>query len=143
MSDDILWDSSSWIPNTLLDAPVFRGNYHHCVSQTVCEDQARDSTVIAASVEEKVSDLIRSYPDLKVFLKSCPKDPDARIRDLTISTSDRDQLLHEIIAARRQEPHTSARPERRSMSPPRSPMRLTATDRDARDGRNDGPKGIS
>jgi hypothetical protein len=143
MLDDILWNSGNWIPNTLVDAPALRGDYHHSVSQTASKDHAGESKVIAVSVEEKVSDVIRTYPHLKVFLKSRSKDPDARIRDLTISTRERNQLLYEIIAARRQELLTSRRAEGRSLSPPRSRLRLTLTDRDTRDLCNDGRKGVS
>ena len=143
MLDDLLRDSGSWFSNTLVDAPVFGGKYHHSVSPAASEDQVRSSAVIVASVEEKVSDLVRTYPHLRSLLKSGSNNPDARIRDLTISTGERDQLLHEILAARRQELHTSANLGGRSMSPPRSRMRLAAADHDARDPCNDGLKGLS
>jgi hypothetical protein len=143
MLDDMLWNSGSWLPNTLAGAPVLRGDYHHSGPQTASIDHTGESTVITASVEERVSDLIRSYPRLKVFLKSRPKDPNARIRDLTISTRERNQLLYQIIAARRQELLTSGRAEPRLLSAPWLRMRLAPTDPVARDWDNDWPKDLS
>jgi hypothetical protein len=78
---------------------------------------------VAVSVEEKVSDLIQSYPHLKVLLKSHSRDGNARLRDLAISSQERDQLLLQIIAARRQQQRASgatvpARLTARSLQPP-------------------------
>jgi hypothetical protein len=93
-----------------------RGVYHDKVLPDLSEDHARQSPVVAASVEEKVSDLIRSFPHLAAFLKTHSNDESARIRDLAISTKERNQLLYQLIAARRQQLLTSGRTEGRSRS---------------------------
>jgi hypothetical protein len=63
----------------------------------------RLSPVVGVSVEERISDLIQSYPHLAAFLRSHAKEPNARIRDLAISNQEREQLLFQIMAARRQQ----------------------------------------
>lgn len=92
-----------WTQSAVVDTCVLRRACHYSVPQTVSEDHEGESPVIAVSVEEKVSDLIRSYPHWGAFLKSHSKDANARIRDLEISTEERNHLLYEIIAARRQQ----------------------------------------
>ena len=87
----------------LVDTKVTRDTYHYSVPRAASEVGPKVSPGIAVSVEEKVSDLIQSYPHLEAFLKSHSKDPNARIRDLAISSQERDQLLYQIIAARRQQ----------------------------------------
>ena len=140
MSDDILWNSGSWIPNALVDAPVSRCYHRHNIPQADRKDQDGESTVITASVEEKVSELLLNFPQLRAFLKSPPKDPNARVRDLTISTSERDQLLHQIIAARREALFASGRSEGGSISPLHPRKHLTFPHHGLR---NDEPKGVS
>jgi hypothetical protein len=111
-----LSNSGSWIQSRFVDTTVLRGASHYSVLRDPSEDNARDSPVVAASVEEKVSDLIRSFPHLEAFLKSHSNDENARIRDLTISPRERNQLLYQLIAARRQQLLTSGRTEGRSLS---------------------------
>ena len=111
-----LSNSGSWIRSGLVDTTVLRGAYHYNILPNRSKDHARESTVVAASVEEKVSDLIRSFPHLAAFLKSHSNDESARIRDLAISTKERNQLLYQLIAARRQQLLTSGRTEGRSRS---------------------------
>ena len=88
----------------LVDTKVTRGTYHYSIPSAASEVSSNVLPGIAVSVEEKVSDLIQSYPHLEAFLKSHSKDTNARIRDLAISSQERDQLLYQIIAARRQQP---------------------------------------
>jgi len=96
-------NQGGWLPAALVGTTVLRDAYHYSVPQAAGADAVGRSPVVAASVEEKISDLIRSYPHLAAFLRSHAKDPNARIRDLEISTKERDHLLYEIIAARRQQ----------------------------------------
>ena len=92
-----------WVQVGLVDTRVTRNPYHYSVPRATSEASPSVSPGIAVSVEEKVSDLIQSYPHLEAFLKSHSKDANARIRDLAISSQERDQLLYQIIAARRQQ----------------------------------------
>jgi hypothetical protein len=69
----------------------------------VSDGRSNVSPGVAVSIEEKVSDLIQSYPHLQTLLKSHSMDGDARLRDLAISSQERDHLLLQIIAARRQQ----------------------------------------
>ncbi len=96
-----LSNSDCWIRSRLVDTTILRGAYHYNSLQVLREDHARQSPVVAASVEEKVSDLIRSFPHLEAFLKSHSSHENARIRDLAISTKERNQLLYQLIATRR------------------------------------------
>jgi len=75
----------------------------YSVPRAMGENRTNVSPVVAVSIEEKVSDLIRAYPHLEPYLKSHSNDPNARIRDLAITGYERDQLLYQIIAARRQQ----------------------------------------
>jgi len=109
-------NSGSWIRSRLVDATVLRGAHHYSGRPDLSEDHARQSPVVSASVQEKVSDLIRSFPHLEAFLKSHSHGRNARIRDLAISTRERNQLLCQLIAARRQQLLTSGRTEGRSSS---------------------------
>jgi len=86
-----------------IDTSNSRGAYRYSVPRATGEGRSTVSPGIAVSIEEKVSDLVQSYPHLKPLLKSHSKDGNARLRDLAISSQDRDQLLFEIIAARRQQ----------------------------------------
>ncbi len=108
--------SASWKESRLVDTTVMRGIYHDSVLRDASEDHASESRVVAASVEEKVSDLIRSFPHLEAFLKCRSNNRNARIRDLAISTRERNQLLYQLIAARRQQLFTSGKTERRSLT---------------------------
>ena len=92
-----------WLRVGLVDTKVTRNTYHYSVPRATSEVGPKVSPGIAVSVEEKVSDLIQSYPHLEAFLRSHSKDMNARIRDLAISSQERDQLLYQIIAARRQQ----------------------------------------
>jgi len=100
----------------LVDTKVTRDPHHYSVPRAASEVSPNVSPGIAVSVEEKVSDLIRSYPHLEAFLRSHSKDANARIRDLAISGQERDQLLYQIIAARRQQLPTFGTTGRRSQS---------------------------
>lgn len=93
----------AWTQAGFAETNVARDAYRYAVPSAVSEARPSVSPGIAASVDEKVSDLIRSYPHLESFLKSHSKDANARIRDLAISSQERDQLLYQIIAARRQQ----------------------------------------
>lgn len=107
--DDKKSNSGNWNLSAFVETSILRGFDHYDVPRAVNEDNSRISPVISVSVEEKVSDVVRSYPHLKAFVKSRTKGPDSRIRDLEISTKERNQLLCQIIAARRQEMLTSTR----------------------------------
>ena len=96
-------NSSDWMESGAVDISGLRSAYSYSIPHTTGEVHAHVSPVIAASVEEKVADLVRSYPHLEAFLKSHARDTDTRIRDLAISDKERDQLLFQIIAARRQQ----------------------------------------
>ena len=116
LKDGRVSNSASWMQIGLVDTRVLRGVYHDKVLPDLSEDHARQSPVVSASVEEKVSDLIRSFPHLEAFLKSHSNDQNARIQDLAISTRERNQLLYQLIAARRQQLLTSGRTEGRSLT---------------------------
>jgi len=88
----------------------------YAVPRASGEASKKVSPVVAVSIEEKVADLIQTYPHLQAFLKSHAKDPNARIRDLTISSQERDQLLYQIMAARRQQVPASGNTGRTSPS---------------------------
>jgi len=101
-------DFGSWTPTGFADTSVSRAPHRYSVPREMGDVATRPSPVVAVSIEEKVADLIQTYPHLEAFLKSHSKDPNARIRDLEISSRERDQLLYQIIAARRQQVPTSA-----------------------------------
>ena len=109
--DDRVSNSDNWTQSGLVDTCVLRGVHHYSVPHAISEVRANVSPAVAASVEEKVSELIRSYPHLAAFLKSHSRGANARIRDLAISSKERDQLLYQIIAARRQQLLASGRTE--------------------------------
>lgn len=96
-------ESGSWMQSGLVDTTVLRDAFHYSVLQDVSSEQAGKLPVVAASVEEKVADLIRAYPHLEAYLKTHATKANARIRDLAISTRERNHLLYQIIAARRQQ----------------------------------------
>ena len=96
-------DFGSWISTGFADASVLRAPNRYSVPRDMGEVARKTSPVVAVSIEEKVADLIQTYPHLEAFLKSHAKDPNARIRDLAISSQERDQLLYQIMAARRQQ----------------------------------------
>jgi hypothetical protein len=96
-------DDASWMQPEHIDTSVSRSAYRYSVPHAVSDGRSNVSPGVAVSIEEKVSDLIQSYPRLKTLLKSHSKDGDARLRDLAISSQERDQLLLQIIAARRQQ----------------------------------------
>jgi len=110
----------------LVDTKVTRGTYHYSIPSAASEVSSNVLPGIAVSVEEKVSDLIQSYPHLEAFLKSHSKDTNSRIRDLAISSQERDQLLYQIIAARRQQLPVFGTTGRRSQSAPSSQFRARA-----------------
>jgi hypothetical protein len=118
-----LSNSAGSIQSGFVDPTVWRGASHYSVLRDPSEDNAPDSPVVAASAEEKVSDLIRSFPYLKAFLKSHSNGQNARIRDLAISTRERNHLLCQLIAARRQQLLTSGRTEGRPLSARSSRLR--------------------
>jgi len=96
-------DEGSWMQSDYIDTSLSRGAYRYSVPRAMSEGRSNVSPGVAVSIEEKVRDLIQSYPHLKDSLKSHSKDGNARLRDLEISSQERDQLLLEIIAARRQQ----------------------------------------
>jgi len=114
-------DSGIWMQTAFIDAGVSRNPCRYSVPRDMGEAHSNISPGIAVSVEEKVSDLIQSYPHLEPFLKSHSQDGNARIRDLAISSKERDQLLFQIIAARRQQLLTAgtARPASQAAHGPR------------------------
>jgi len=115
-----------WLRVGLVDTKVTRDPYHYSVPRVASEVSTNVSPGISVSVEEKVSDLIQSYPHLEAFLRSHSKDANARIRDLAISSQERDQLLYQIIAARRQQLPVFGTTGRRSQSAPSSQFRARA-----------------
>jgi ribosomal protein S15P/S13E len=96
-------DEGSWMQLDYIDTTISRSAYRYSVPRAMSEARSNVSPGVAVSIEEKVSDLIQSYPHLKTLLKSHSKDGTARLRDLAISSQERDQLLLQIIAARRQQ----------------------------------------
>jgi hypothetical protein len=109
-------DFGSWIPTEFADASVSRAPNRYSVPRDMGDVSTKASPVVAVSIEEKVADLMHTYPHLEGFLKSHSNDPNARIRDLAISSQERDQLLYQIIAARRQQVPTTANTGRTSPS---------------------------
>ena len=96
-------DEGSWVQSDYTGHGISRGAYRYSVPRAASEGRSNVSPGVAVSIEEKVADLIESYPYLKAVLKSHSKDENARLRDLAISSQERDQLLLQIIAARRQQ----------------------------------------
>lgn len=96
-------DDGSWLQPEYMDTSASRNAYRYSVPHAASDGRSNVSAGVAVSIEEKVSDLIQSFPHLKTLLKSHSKDGDARLRDLAISSQERDQLLLRIIAARRQQ----------------------------------------
>jgi ribosomal protein S15P/S13E len=109
-------DFGSFIPTGFVDASVLRAPNRYSVPRDMGDGHTKPSPVVAVSIEEKVADLIRAYPHLEAFLKSHSKDPNARIRDLEISSQERDQLLYQIMAARRQQVPPSGNAGQTSLS---------------------------
>jgi len=107
----------------VVDTKVTRDPYHYSVPRAANEVIPNVSPGISVSVEEKVSELIQSYPHLEAFLRSHSKDANARIRDLAISSQERDRLLYQIIAARRQQLPAFGTTVRRSQSALSSQLR--------------------
>jgi hypothetical protein len=93
-----------WMERGIVNVDAGGGLFQYAVPHARSEDlPPRPSPVVGVSVEERLTDLIQSYPHLAAFLRSHAKEPDARIRDLAISNQEREQLLFEIMAARRQQ----------------------------------------
>ena len=123
LTDDEVSNSSVWIGSGPNDIIGFQNAYPYGIPRALGKADARVSPVIAVSVEEKVSDLIRSYPHLEAFLKPRAKGENARIRDLAISDKERDHLLVQIIGVRRQQAVASNRTKQISVSGHGSRMR--------------------
>ena len=96
-------DDHSWLQPDYVGTGVSRGAPRYSVPRAGSNGSSNIAPGVAVSVEEKVSDLIQSYPHLKSLLKPHSGDGNARLRDLAISSQERDQLLLQIIAARRQQ----------------------------------------
>ncbi len=96
-------NDGSWMQPDYIDTSVSQSAYRYSVPRAASDGRSNVSPGVSVSIEEKVSDLIQNYPHLKTLLKSHSKDGDARLRDLAISSQERDQLLLQIIAARRQQ----------------------------------------
>jgi len=100
-------NDGGWMQPEYVDTSVSRNPYRYSVPRAASDGRSNVSPGVAVSIEERVSDLIQSYPHLKTLLKSHSKDGDARLRDLAISSQERDRLLLQIIAARRQQQFAS------------------------------------
>jgi len=96
-------DEGGWISSDYVDTSASRGASRYSVPRVMSEARSNVLPGVAVSIDEKVSDLIESYPHLKALLKSPSKTGSARLRDLEISSRERDHLLLQIIAARRQQ----------------------------------------
>ncbi len=96
-------DEGSWMQSDYMGTSTSGGAYRYSVPRAMGEGRSNVTPGVAVSIEEKVSDLIECYPHLKALLKFHSKDGNARLRDLEISSQERDQLLLQIIAARRQQ----------------------------------------
>ena len=96
-------ENHSWSQPDFVDTSVLRGSSRYSVPHAGGDGRSQVSPGVAVSIDEKVSDLIQSYPVLRTLLKSHLRDGNARLRDLVISSQERDQLLLRIIAARRQQ----------------------------------------
>ncbi len=96
-------DEGGWMQSDYVDTSISRSAYRYSVPRALGETRSNVSPGVAVSIEEKVADLIESYPHLKALLKFHSKDGNVRLRDLAISSQERDQLLLQIIAARRQQ----------------------------------------
>jgi len=107
-------DYAGFIPSGFVDGSVLGAPNRYAVPRASSEASTKASPVVAVSIEEKVADLIQAYPHLGGFLKSHSHDPNARIRDLAISSGERDQLLYQIMAARRQQVPTPGNTRRTS-----------------------------
>ena len=116
LEDGRMSDFGNWMQTEFVDTSVSRDPYRYSVPRAMSEVRTNVSPVVAVSVEEKVSNLIQSFPHLEAFLKSHSKDANARIRDLAISSQERDQLLYQIIGARRQQLPTSGKTGRSRLS---------------------------
>ena len=117
LKDGEMSDSSDWMGSGPIDISGFTDDaYPYSIPHAAGKAHAHVSPVVAVSVEEKVSDLIQSYPHLEAFLKSHAKDANARIRDLAISDKERHQLLVQIIGVRRQQVVESVKTRQISIS---------------------------
>jgi len=96
-------DEGNWLQPEYTDTSVSRSPHRYSVPHATSDGRSNVSPGIAVSIDEKVSDLIQSYPHLKTLLKPHSKDGNVRLRDLAISSKERDQLLLQIIATRRQQ----------------------------------------
>lgn len=94
----------SWMERGIVNLDAGGGLFQYAVPHAPSEDlPPRPSPVVGVSVDERLSDLIQSYPHLAAFLRSHATEPEARIRDLAISNQEKEQLLFQIMAARRQQ----------------------------------------
>jgi hypothetical protein len=96
-------EDGGWMQPEYVETSVSRSPYRYSVPHAVSDSRSNVSPGVAVSIEEKVSDLIRSYPHLKSLLNSHSRDGETRLRDLAISSQERDRLLLQIISARRQQ----------------------------------------
>jgi hypothetical protein len=103
LKDEEVSHSSDWVGSGRIAISGFRDGYPYSIPRAAGKADTYVSPVIAASVEEKVSDLIQSYPHLEASLKYHAMDTNTRIRDLAISDQEREQLLVQVIAMRRQQ----------------------------------------
>ena len=117
-------EEGSWMQD-YVDTSSSLSAHRYSVPRAMSEGRSNVSPGVAVSIDEKVSDLIQSYPHLRVLLKSQSNNASARIRDLEISSHERDRLLLQIIAARRQQQLASgasgpaSQPARGAQLPPR------------------------
>jgi hypothetical protein len=110
-------DFGNWMQTELADTGVSPNPHRYSVPHAMSDGQRNVSPGVGVSVEEKVSDLIQSLPHLEALLKSHSKNANDRIRDLAISSRERDQLLYQIIAARRQQVPAASTPAPSRPSP--------------------------
>jgi len=81
-------DEGSWMHSDYIGASISPSAYRYSVPPAMGNGRSNVSPGVAVSIEEKVSDLIESYPHLKALLKSHSRDGNARLRDLEISSQE-------------------------------------------------------
>ncbi len=90
------------MPTTYVDSSVLRSFHRYGVPREEAGLEGKNSAVIAVSLDDKISDLVGLCPQIRFFLHAQPRTRYQRLRDLPLTEREREHLLYQIIAAKRQ-----------------------------------------
>ncbi len=95
-------EGKEWLPSVSIDSGILARMEGNGIPASGGAARGTHGRPICVSVYDEISSLVREFPALRDFFNHYRRNDEQRIKDLQISSAEKERLLYEILAMKKQ-----------------------------------------